>query len=83
MDSQRRQLDVPVTFDIGELPMKVGDLERLQPGYVIELPQDVGAAVVMLRVGDRYVATGTLIAVGKRLGVRIENIAAQREPNAA
>jgi type III secretion protein Q len=82
MDSQRWQLDVPVTFDLGELQVKVADLERLQPGHIIDLQQDVATATISLRVADRCVAEGTLIAVGKRLGVRISTIIAQREAGA-
>lgn len=83
MDTQRWQLDVPVTFDLGELTLKVADLERLQPGYVIELQQDVATATVSLRVADRAIAEGTLVTVGKRLGVRISTVLARREPGAA
>lgn len=83
MDAQRWQLEVPVTFDLGELQLQVADLERLQPGHIIELPQDVSTATVSLRVADRCIAEGTLIAVGKRLGVRIGTVIAQPAAGAA
>jgi type III secretion protein Q len=83
MDAQRWQLEVPVTFDLGELQLQVADLERLQPGHIIELPQDVATAIVSLRVADRCIAEGTLIAVGKRLGVRIGTVIAQPAAGAA
>jgi type III secretion protein Q len=83
MDAQRWQLEVPVTFDLGELQLKVADLERLQPGQIIELQQDVATATVSLRVAERCIAEGTLIAIGKRLGVRISTVIAQRETGAA
>lgn len=83
MDAQRWQLEVPVTFDLGELQLQVADLERLQPGHIIELPQDVATATVSLRVADRCIAEGTLIAVGKRLGVRIGTVIAQPAAGAA
>jgi type III secretion protein Q len=83
MDAQRWQLEVPVTFDLGELQLQVADLERLQPGHIIELPQDVSTATVSLRVADRCIAEGTLIAVGKRLGVRISTVIAQPAAGAA
>lgn len=79
MDSQRWQLDVPVTFDLGELHLKIVDLERLQPGHIVELQQDVATATVALRLAGRRIAEGTLIAVGKRLGVRIGTITAPHE----
>jgi type III secretion system YscQ/HrcQ family protein len=83
MDAQRWQLEVPVTFDLGELQLQVADLERLQPGHIIELPQDVATATISLRVADRCIAEGTLIAVGKRLGVRIGAVIAQPAAGAA
>jgi len=83
MDAQRWQLEVPVTFDLGELQLQVADLERLQPGHIIELPQDVATATVSLRVADRCIAEGTLIAVGKRLGVRIGTVIAEPAAGAA
>lgn len=83
MDPQRWQLEVPVTFDLGELQLQVADLERLQPGHIIELPQDVSTATVSIRVADRCIAEGTLIAVGKRLGVRIATVIAQPAAGAA
>jgi type III secretion system YscQ/HrcQ family protein len=83
MDAQRWQLEVPVTFDLGELQLQVADLERLQPGHIIELPQDVSTATVSLRVADRCIAEGTLIAVGKRLGVRIGTVIAEPAAGAA
>jgi type III secretion system YscQ/HrcQ family protein len=83
MDAKRWQLDVPVTFDLGELHLQTADLERLQPGNMIELPQDVATATVSLRIADRCIAEGTLITIGKRLGVRISTVMAQREAGAA
>lgn len=79
MDAQRWQLDVPVTFDLGELHLKTADLELLQPGHLIELEQDVASVSIGLRVGGRMVARGTLVAIGKRLGVRVSNVLAPPE----
>jgi type III secretion protein Q len=82
MQAQRWQLDVPVSFDLGELHLNTADLESLQPGHLIELEQDVSTISVGLRVGDRLVARGTLVAIGKRLGVRVSTILAQPETEA-
>ncbi len=76
MQTQRWQLEVPVSFDLGELHLKTADLELLQPGHLIELEQDVSTISVGLRVGDRLVARGTLVAIGKRLGVRVSAVLA-------
>lgn len=79
MGAERWQVDVPVTFDLGELKIRLEDLERLQPGHIIDLPQDVSTAVVSVRVAGGTIAEGTLIAIGKRLGVRLTRILAPRE----
>lgn len=71
MSTERWRLDVPVTFELGTLSMKVDAMEQLQPGQIIDLPQDVATATVTLRVAGTRVAEGALIVVGKRLGVRI------------
>ena len=76
MQPQRWQLDVPVSFDLGELHLKIADLELLQPGHLIELEQDVATISVGLRVGERIIARGMLVAIGKRLGVRVSAILA-------
>ncbi len=83
MSTQPSQFEVPVTFDLGELHLKVADLQQLQPGHVIELQQDIATTTVALRVASRRIAEGSLITIGKRLGVRISRILAQHEPGAA
>lgn len=69
-----RNLEVPVTFDAGELALPLTQLERLQPGALIELPQDVSDSTIQLRVGSSLIARGALVAIGKRLGVRITHV---------
>jgi type III secretion system YscQ/HrcQ family protein len=71
MSAERWRLDVPVTFELGTLNMKVDAIEQLQPGQIVDLPQDVATATVTLKVAGAPVAEGALIVVGKRLGVRI------------
>jgi type III secretion protein Q len=69
-----RNLEVPVTFDLGELTLPLAQLERLQAGALLELPQDVSDSTIQLRVGNSLVARGALVAIGKRLGVRITRV---------
>lgn len=71
MNDESPALDIPVTFDLGEVAVALRDLERIQPGYLFELPQDAVHATVNLRVSGTLVAEGRLVAIGKRLGVRI------------
>lgn len=79
MSAERWRLDVPVTFELGTLSMKVDEIEQLQPGQIVDLPQDVATATVTLRVAGAPVAEGALIVVGKRLGVRISRMLARSE----
>lgn len=79
MSAERWRLDVPVTFDLGTLNMQVDEVEQLQPGQIVDLPQDVAAATVTLRVAGAPVAEGGLIVVGKRLGVRIDRTLGRAE----
>lgn len=79
MSAERWRLDVPVTFELATLSMKVNEIEHLQPGQIVELPQDVATASVSLRVAGTPVAEGTLIVVGKRLGVRVARVLARTE----
>lgn len=69
-----RDFEVPVTFDLGELALPLTQIERLQPGALLQLPQDVSDATIQLRVGDSLVAQGVLVAIGKRIGVRITRV---------
>lgn len=78
-----RTLEVPVTFDAGELSVPLSQLERLQPGAVLELPQDIGDATIQLRVGNSLIARGALVAIGKRLGVRITHVYLEENSNPA
>lgn len=69
-----RNLEVPVTFDAGELTLPLSQLERLQPGALLELPHDISDSTIQLRVGNDLIARGALVAIGKRLGVRITHV---------
>lgn len=69
-----RNLEVPVTFDAGEISLPLAQLERLQPGALLELPQDISDSTIQLRVGNNLIARGSLVAIGKRLGVRVTHV---------
>jgi type III secretion protein Q len=74
MNDSRAALEIPVTFDLGQLTVPLQDLERLQPGHLFDLPCEAANATVNLRVSGTLVAEGTLVVIGKRLGVRIASI---------
>lgn len=82
MNTERSTLEIPVTFDLGELQVPVQELERMQPGRLFELPMDAVDATVSLRVAGRIIAEGTLVTVGKRIGVRIAQVLTDRQSHA-
>lgn len=65
------KLALQVDFGLGELALPVGEIERVGPGYVFELPQEVADTEVLLRVSGQVIAAGEIVAIGRRLGVRI------------
>ncbi len=68
-------LDAPmaVTVRLGELEMTVRELVELNQGKVLTLDKRVGEPVDLYLRGMRF-ATGDLVVVGDRLGVRIREI---------
>jgi type III secretion system YscQ/HrcQ family protein len=74
MSAEPATLEVAVVFDLGALQVPVAEIERMQPGKTFELPPEVAEATVNLRVAGKCVAQGTLVAIGKRLGVRIRQV---------
>jgi type III secretion protein Q len=73
-------LEVPLQFEIGDLSVALADLKNVQPGYVFELPQPLSRGVVRILAHGSVLGTGSLVAVGDRLGVRVsEFVAAEHE----
>lgn len=67
-------LELTVSFDLGERKVPLGELHSLQPGYVFELDAALNRAPVRVVVNGTAIAVGQLVAVGERLGVRIVDI---------
>lgn len=63
-------LEVEVTAQVGRMAMTLGQLRRLGAGQVVEFPTSVENPA-RLTVGGKVVATGELVDVGGRVGVRI------------
>ena len=70
-DAGVRPLPVHLSFEVGALDLRVGDLAELQPGYVFALPAHLEGANVVLRANGEAVGHGELVAVGDTLGVRL------------
>ncbi|VVD66180.1 type III secretion system cytoplasmic ring protein SctQ [Pandoraea anhela] len=64
-------LVVPLHLEIGTLDLPLADIARMQPGYLLELPNAAANAQVRLSVHGQTVGYGELIAIGEHLGVQI------------
>ncbi|MCW7539738.1 FliM/FliN family flagellar motor switch protein [Aquabacterium sp. A7-Y] len=64
-------VELPLSFTLGERLLTLDEIERLQPGQTLELPQDATDATVRIEVHGVAVAEGQLILMGRKLGVRV------------
>ncbi len=79
MSRESGTLEIPITFDLGDVTVPLQSLEKIQGGYIFELPQDIAHASVKMRVAGTLIAEGQLIVIGKRLGVRVTKIHGERD----
>ncbi len=68
---------LPVEVHLGHVQTRVRELLRLGPGAVLRLDKQVGEPVDLYLRSTRF-ATGHLVVVGDRLGVRIKEIVSPR-----
>ncbi|WP_373376891.1 type III secretion system cytoplasmic ring protein SctQ [Cupriavidus nantongensis] len=73
--SRLDQLEVTLRFEVGDVAVPLAELRAVAPGYVFELPQPLKQSEVRIVANGNRIGTGTLIAVGNRLGVRITTFA--------
>jgi len=68
-------LNVPLTVsaELGTCVLAMRDVLRLGAGAIVELDRDAGAPVD-LRVNDKLIARGEVVAVDGRFGVRITEL---------
>lgn len=66
-------VDLSIEAFVGEARMTVGDLQDMKSGSVIELDAPLNR-LVELRLNGTTIATGELVAVGDRFGVRIVDV---------
>ncbi len=68
-------LDTPLSIEVrlGQVEARARDLLRLGAGSVLQLDKQVGEPLELYLRGHRF-ATGQLVVVGERLGVRINEI---------
>ncbi|MGV3659966.1 MAG: type III secretion system cytoplasmic ring protein SctQ [Prosthecobacter sp.] len=68
-------LEIDVTFVVGQATLTLGELRSLAPGFVLDLPTPLGGGVTIFSNG-RNIGTGEVIEVGDHLGVRITSLSA-------
>jgi len=64
---------VEVSVQFGHVQMPARELIQLGPGSVLKLDRQIGEPVELLMRGIPF-ATGRLVVVGDRLGVKVEQI---------
>ncbi len=69
---------MPVSIQLGQVSVRVRELLQLTPGSVLKLDKKVGEPVDVFLRGTRF-ATGQLVVIGDRLGVRIKDILSQAQ----
>lgn len=70
---------MPVDVSLGQVELQIRDLLQLGDGAVLKLDKRVGEPVDILLCGARF-ASGTLVVVGDRLGVRVKEISSGSLP---
>ena len=70
---------VKITAELGRLTMPLGDLMELGPGSVLELDRTVSDWVDVVAQGVR-IASGEVVVVNDRYGIRITEIDAAASP---
>lgn len=68
-------LELPVTFELADLNLRVEEIAALAPGYTFALGGDASSVPVFLRIGGRIAARGRLVDVGGIPGVQITGMA--------
>lgn len=66
-------LEIDVTFVVGQTTLTLGELRSLAPGFVVDLPTPLGEGVTIFANG-KNVGSGEVIEVGDHLGVRITSL---------
>lgn len=72
------RLEVPVIVQIATRTMKVGEVAKLTPGAIVELPKLADEDLDVL-ISNRLIGTGTAVKVGENFGIRITAVGDQRE----
>jgi type III secretion protein Q len=72
------EVEVRLSFDLGEKTLRLDELAALQPGQVLELDAPTNR-LVAIRANGRLVGRGELVRVADQVGVRVLELAAARK----
>jgi flagellar motor switch protein FliN len=72
------RLEVPVIVQIASRTMNVGEVAKLTPGAIVELPK-LADEELDIFISNRQIGTGTAVKVGENFGIRISSVGNQRE----
>ncbi|MBC22829.1 MAG: hypothetical protein CMJ32_02775 [Phycisphaerae bacterium] len=67
------QLEVPLIVQIGRHTMPIGQIKRLQPGSIIELPKDSRDELDIL-LNDKVIGRGRAVKVSENFGIRLSSV---------
>ena len=67
------ELDIKLRFELPCRNLSLGELEKINQGYVITL-DDEASEKVQIYAGSQRIALGDLVSVGERLGVRLNKL---------
>ena len=67
-------LEVELTFVVGQTQLTVGQLRELAPGFVFELSG--GADDISICANGKPIGRGELLEVGDKIGVRVTSFSA-------
>jgi type III secretion protein Q len=66
-------LEVRIVFEIGRRDLPLSELQRIRPGYVVELDRPLGLSVD-LTVRGQMIGKGELVQIDNTIGVRIQRL---------
>ncbi len=76
------EIEIRLSFDLGEKTLRLAELAALQPGQVLELDRPP-PRIVAIRANGRLVGRGELVHVADQVGVRVLELAGAGEVPAA
>ncbi|MEM8797298.1 MAG: FliM/FliN family flagellar motor switch protein, partial [Pseudomonadota bacterium] len=69
-------VQVALTFDLGQVEVPIATLESWQPGTIVDLGETPNAAetVVTIRANGTAIAEGDIVQLDDRIGVRVTRL---------